>query len=53
LNHQELEALKERIVACLDEVEFLDLIDFTIADLVAVLGDEIENNSTRLDAACR
>lgn len=53
VNHLELEALKERIVACIDEVDFLDIIGFTIADLVEVLKDEVENHATRLDAACR
>lgn len=51
--NNEIESLKERIVACLDETEFLDIIGFTLADLVDILKDEIENNYERLLDACR
>lgn len=48
----EVQNLKERIVACLDEVEFLDIIGYTIADLVDLLEEEIEEHYTKLMASC-
>jgi hypothetical protein len=51
--HDDIQELKARIVAGLDVVDFLDLIGFTLADLVEVLEEEIEENYTQLDRACR
>lgn len=48
-----MDELKARIVAVLDVSEFLDIIGYTLADLVEVLEDEIEENEQELDRACR
>jgi DNA-binding ferritin-like protein (Dps family) len=44
--------LKLLIAAKLDVTDFLDIIGYDLADLLEVLGDEIEENYTRLMAAC-
>lgn len=44
--------LKLLIAAKLDVIDFLDIIGYDLADLLEVLGDEIEENYTRLMAAC-
>ena len=49
----EIEELKLRIVAQLDEMEFLDILGYTIVDLVEVLEDELENHHAQLSAAVR
>jgi hypothetical protein len=48
-----MDNLKELIVAKLDVLEFLDIIGYELADLVEVLEDEIEENKTELERACR
>lgn len=45
--------LKYRIVAQLDVLEFLDIIGYDLADLVEILEDEIEENKSELERACR
>lgn len=44
--------LKILIPAKLDVMEFLDIIGYDLADLVEVLGDEIEEHRQELLAAC-
>lgn len=46
------EELKELIASKLDVYEFLDLINFTMYDLVEVLGDVIDENREALAKAC-
>lgn len=51
--HDDIEELKARIVAALDVTDFLDLVGCDLAYLVEIMEDEIEENYTRLDRACR
>lgn len=36
--------LKERIIACMDEAQFLDILGLDITDLVEKFAEEIEEN---------
>ena len=45
--------LKYRIAACLDVVDFLDIIGIDIGDLVERFEDEIEEFEEQLERACR
>lgn len=47
-----VDELKDLIVAKLDVIEFLDIIGYDVADLVELLGDEIEEFKQELHAAC-
>lgn len=47
-----LDELKFVIARKLDVDEFLDIIGFTMFELVEALGDEIEQNFEELLAAC-
>jgi len=49
----DLEELKQRIAATLDVVEFLDLLGLELSDLVDILEEEIDENFTKLERACR
>lgn len=40
--NDELEDLKARIIACMDELTFLDLLGLDIADLVETFSPQIE-----------
>ena len=51
--HNDIEELKVRIVHSLDVLEFLDILGLDLADLVELLEEEIENEYTQLDRACR
>ena len=44
--------LKELISHKLDVIEFLDIIGYELADLVDILGDEIEEHKQELFSAC-
>ena len=44
--------LKLLIAAKLDVTDFLDIIGYDLADLLEVLGDEIEEYQTQLLDAC-
>lgn len=45
--------LKYRIAACLDVVDFLDIIGIGIEELVEFLEEEIEEHQEELERACR
>ena len=45
--------LKLLIAAKLDVIDFLDIIGYDLADLLEVLGDEIEENFSALHIACK
>jgi hypothetical protein len=45
--------LKDLIIANLDVVDFLDIIGYTLADLVEVLEDELEEHKSQLERATR
>lgn len=45
--------LKQRIVACLDEVELLDALGLDIGDLVELLEEQIEENRQELERLVR
>lgn len=47
-----VDELKDLIVAKLDVIEFLDIIGYDVADLVELLGDEIEEFKQELYSAC-
>jgi len=48
-----VEELKILIPAKLDVIEFLDIIGYDLADLVEILGDEIEEHQVELLSACQ
>ena len=48
----ELNELKLLIAARLDVTDFLDIIGYELADLLEVLGDELEEHYQELLAAC-
>lgn len=47
----ELEELKAKIIACMDEVTFLDMLGLDISDLVEKYEDEIEQERERFERA--
>lgn len=47
-----LDDLKLLIASKLDVAEFLDIIGYTMFDLVEVLTDEINENKQELERAC-
>jgi hypothetical protein len=49
----DMDELKALIIAKLDVMEFLDLLGLDLSDLVGLLEEEIEEQYTRLDRACR
>ena len=51
--HDDLDELKLLIVHNLDVLEFLDILDVSFAELVDILEDQVEEEYTRLHAACR
>lgn len=51
--HDDIDELKQLIIHNLDVLEFLDILGLDMPDLVDVLEEEIEENYTRLHAACR
>jgi hypothetical protein len=53
--HDDLEELKAQIIAVLDVTDFLDLVGYTLADLVNIpeVEELIEENYSRLVRACR
>ena len=48
----DVDELKLNIAAKLDVTDFLDIIGYDLADLLEVLGDEIEEYKQELLAAC-
>jgi len=48
----QIEELKMLIASKLDVTEFLDIIGYTMFDLVEVLEEEIQNNKQELLRAC-
>lgn len=48
----QIDELKLLIASKLDVMEFLDIIGFTIYDLVEVLDDEVKENYQELVRAC-
>jgi hypothetical protein len=48
----DIQSLKELIAAKLDVMEFLDIIGYSMYELVDVLEEEIEENSEELERAC-
>lgn len=47
------EELKELIIHKLDVWEFLDILGYELADLVDILGDEIEEHREDFISACK
>jgi len=47
----DIEELKQRIVAGLDVLEFLDLLGLDLSDLVELLEEQIEESAPELHAA--
>lgn len=47
----EIEELKQRIVAGLDELSLLDILGLDISDLVDLLEEEIERSKPELERA--
>jgi len=46
-----MDELKAKIIACMDELTFLDLLGLDIADLVEKYEDEIEQERERFERA--
>jgi hypothetical protein len=53
MRHDDIEELKLLISHNLDVIDFLDLIDVSLEDLVELLEDKIEDNYERLHTACK
>jgi hypothetical protein len=49
----DMDELKALIIAKLDVIDLLDLLGMGIEDLVDMLDEELEENYTKLQRACR
>lgn len=48
-----LEELKARIVSAMDVTTFLDFLGLDLVDIIDLFDEELEENYSRLDRACR
>lgn len=48
-----IDELKEKIASCLDETDFLDILGYTIVDLVDFFEEEIVENIDEFEKAVR
>lgn len=51
--NKDIEGLKVRIVSALDVMEFLDILGYELADILDKFDEELEENYTQFDRACR